>query len=84
MRYSDATDFFEKQKQVNNIPRNAVLDFLEKRIVETGQPGPDSGPKEFSDVLAWVCRFYEESEMRFYELTATMDGKIIRYDHSMQ
>jgi hypothetical protein len=80
MQYNQAVDFFEAQRATYKIPLIAVFNSIEKRIVEMEIPAQDAMDKRYADVLTWVCRYYDKTDMRLYELTGTMDGKIIRYD----
>jgi|GEM_PF-2489886 hypothetical protein len=82
MRFSQALTFFETQRSHYGIPDAAILDCLEKRIMEVERADDSATEKEYDDTLVWVCRYYEENIMRFYEMTSTMDGRVIRYDYS--
>ena len=82
MQYNQALTLFESKKADYAIPEVAVLDFLEKRFVEI--QSVDRGPTdtEYVDALVWVCRYYDKTAMRFYELTSAMDGTVVRFDAS--
>lgn len=80
MKYQEAVDHFESIRDKYDVPDEAVLDYVEKRLVEidVDQESEDSG--EVEDTLVWVAHY--SLDVRFYELYSDMSGKIVKVEKS--
>ena len=78
MKYQEAVDHFESVRDKYDVPDEAVLNYVEKRLVEidVDQESEDSG--EVEDTLVWVA--YYSHKMRFYKLYSDMFGKIVKVE----
>ncbi|NIN52758.1 MAG: hypothetical protein GTO23_06300 [Nitrososphaeria archaeon] len=80
MKFQEAVDHFESVRGKYDVPDEAVLDYVEKRLVEIDVDQESEDTKEVEDTLVWVAHY--SYEVRFYELYSDMSGKIVKVEKS--
>ena len=80
MKYQEAVDYFESIRMKYDVPDEATLDYVEKRLVEIDIDQKSKDPREVEDTLVWVAHY--SHEVKFYELYSDMSGKIVKVEKS--
>lgn len=78
MKYQEAVDHFESVRDKYDVPDEAVLDYVEKRLVEIDVDQESEDSVEVEDTLVWIAHY--SHDVRFYELYSDMSGKIVRVE----
>ena len=78
MKDQEAVDHFESVRDKYDVPDEAVLNYVEKRLVEIHVNQESKESREVKDTLVWVAHY--SYKMRFYKLYSDMSGKMVKVE----